>query len=80
MTIDIEQPDSNSTMLNIDNPKMTLTFVDSTEEKNYNMYLFKDIVNERKTIKTDMGEFNSQEVYDEILHRMRQWIPDLDIS
>lgn len=80
LTIDIEQPDSNSTMLNIDNPKMTLTFVDSTEEKNYNMYLFKDIVNERKTIKTDMGEFNSQEVYDEILHRMRQWIPDLDIS
>lgn len=80
MTIDIEQPDPNSTMLKIYNPKMKLTFVDSTDDKDFKMHLFEDIVQERKVIKTDMGEFNSQEVYNEILNRMRQWINDLDIS
>lgn len=80
LTIDIAKESSDSTMLKIDNPKMKLTFVDSTDKKDFKMSLFKDIVENREYIKTDMGVFKSIEVYDEIRNRMKQWIPDLDIT
>lgn len=79
MTIDIEK-ENNSAMVKINNPKYTLTFVDSSEKKDYKLHLLKDVVNRQETIKTDVGEFNSQEVYDKMRTHMRKWIPDLDIS
>lgn len=79
-TIDIEKKDPNSTMLDISNPKLKLTFVDSTNKKDFKMYLLEDYVKENEYIKTDMGIFKSSEVYDEITSRMRTWMPELDIT
>jgi len=80
LSIDIEKKAPNSTMLNISNPKMNLTFVDSTDKKDYKLYLLEDIVKNRKIIKTDMGEFDSKDVYDDVRNRMKYWIPELQIT
>lgn len=79
-TVDIEKKSADSTMLTIDNPALKLTFVDSTQDKDFKMHLLEDIVNTREFIKTDMGEFNSKEVYEEIKARMTKWMPELTIS
>lgn len=62
MTIDAQI--SESGMVKVDNPSMALTYVDSDEKADYKMHLLKDIVESQKTIKTDIGVFDSQEVYD----------------
>ncbi|MBM7095818.1 CapA family protein [Bacillus sp. H-16] len=80
LSIDVEKPSKNSTMLKIDKPKLKLTFVDSTDNRDFKLSLFEDIVNNRQVIKTDMGEFNSHEVYEELKTRLSQWVPDMDIS
>lgn len=79
MTVDVEKPEG-SKMTKISNPKFTLTYVDSGENKDYKLHLLRDVVNRQKTIKTDIGEFDSQEVYDRMRNHMRHFIPDLDIS
>src|SRR5699024_8817631 len=79
-TIDIEKKSPSSPILNIDNPKIKLTFVDSSDKKDYKLYLLEDIVEQRDMIKTHMGDFDSVEVYENIKKHMRRWIPDLDIS
>lgn len=81
MTIDIEKSSNpDSSLLKIDNPTLKLTYVDSTDKKDYKLYLLKEIVENQKTIKTDIGEFDSKEVYDRMLSHMTKWIPNLDIS
>jgi len=60
-------------------PSFKLTFVDSKDQKDYTMYLLKDIVDKNESIKTDMGEFDSKEIYSEMRKHMSKWIPDLDI-
>lgn len=79
MTVDIEKPEG-SQMAKITNPKFTLTYVDAGDKKDYKLHLLKDIVSKQKTIKTDVGEFDSQEVYDRMRSHVRHYIPDLDIT
>lgn len=79
MTVDVEKPEG-SKMTKISNPKYTLTYVDSGDKKDYKLHLLKDVVQRQSTIKTDVGEFDSQEVYDRMRNHMRHFIPDLDIS
>ena len=79
MTVDVEKPE-NSKMTKISNPKYTLTYVDSGDKKDYKLHLLKDIVDRQKTIKTDVGEFDSQQVYDRMRNHMQHYIPNLDIS
>lgn len=81
MTIDVEKPiQSNGSLLKISRPTFRLTYVDSSDNADYKMYLLKDIVENQKTIKTDVGEFDSREVYERMIKHMTKWIPDLDIS
>lgn len=80
LSIDIEKPDPESTMLKIDNPQLKLTFVDSTDNRDFKLSLFKDIVEDRDYIKTDMGLFDPNEVYEEIKNRMTSNVPELIIS
>src|SRR5699024_8807860 len=81
MTIDIEKSSNpNNSLLKIDNPTLQLTYVDSTDKKDYKLYLLKDIVENQKTIRTDVGEFDSKLIYDRMLSHMTKWIPNLDIS
>lgn len=79
MSIDIEKEEGHS-LTKMTKPKITLTFVDSSDKKNYKLYLLKDIVDNQKTIKTDVGEFDSHEIYDRMRNHMRKWVPDLDIT
>jgi len=79
MTIDVEKPDESS-LLKIDSPKMHLTYVDAGEKKDYKLHLLKDVVERQETIITDVGEFNSREVYDRMINHLREYIPDLDVS
>ena len=81
MTIDVEKRiQSEGSLLKISNPTFKLTFVDSTDKKDYKLRLLKDVVKEQDIIKTNVGEFNSKEVYDRMINHMKKWIPDLDIS
>src|SRR5690625_298080 len=80
-TIDIEKPSlEKNSLLKIDNPTMSLTYVDTGDKGDYKMHLLKDIVDNQDIIKTDAGDFKSKEVYNRMLAHMRKWIPDLDIS
>ncbi|WP_233443850.1 CapA family protein [Halalkalibacterium halodurans] len=81
MTIDIEKPtpDKNA-LLKIDNPTIKLTYVDSCDKRTYKLHLLEDVVKNQEFIKTHMGVFKSQEVYDRIITHMRKWITDLNIS
>ncbi|HEX6593686.1 MAG TPA: CapA family protein [Bacillota bacterium] len=80
LTIDIEKKSPSNPILTIDNPKIKLTFVDSSDRKDYKLYLLEDIVDQREMIKTHMGDFDSIEVYESIKNHMKKWIPDLEIS
>lgn len=81
MTIDIEKPPQTfGSLLKIDNPTMKLTYVDSCDKADYKLHLLEDIVQQQTTIKTDIGEFNSKEVYERMIEHMTKWIPDLNIT
>src|SRR5690625_669345 len=80
-TIDIEKPlPWKNSLLKIDNPTMKLTYVDSSDKKDYKLHLLKDIVDAQETIKTSAGEFDSREVYERMQSHLRKWIPDMDIT
>lgn len=79
LTIDVEKPSEESALLKIDNPIIRLTYVDSSDEKTYKLYLLEDIVKNKKFIKTNVGNFESQKVYDHVRNHMRKWIPDLTV-
>ncbi|MCR6112291.1 CapA family protein [Bacillus sp. A301a_S52] len=79
LTLDVVKK-NNSPIVKAINPKMQLTFCDSSDKGDYKMHLLKDIVNEREHIKTHMGDFDSTDVYNEITEHMKTWVPDLDIS
>lgn len=81
MTIEVEKKlQSNGSLLKIYNPTFKLTFVDSSDNKDYKLRLLKDVVEEQETIKTNVGEFNSKMVYERMITHMKKWIPDLNIS
>ncbi|MCD8501699.1 MAG: CapA family protein [Bacillaceae bacterium] len=80
LTLDIEKKSPDSTMLEITNPEIKLTFVDSTDNRDFKLSLFEEIVETRETLKTDMGQFDSREVYEEIKQRLSKEVPELTIS
>lgn len=80
MSVEIEKKDPNSTNLNVKNPTYKLTFVDSTDKKDFKLSLLKDIVNEREYIKTDSGTFNAKQVYHDVIKHLKKNIPDLDVT
>ncbi|OLO42435.1 poly-gamma-glutamate biosynthesis protein [Alkalihalophilus pseudofirmus] len=80
LTVDVEKPAAKNSIVKVTNPKMKLTFVDSTDKEDYKMYLLEDFVAEKDIIRTHMGDFNSSEVYAEIKDHLRTWIPDMEIS
>src|SRR5699024_5436154 len=64
MSIDIEkEPGNNKSLVQFSNPKMNLTFIDSTEKEDYKLYLLKDIVENSSVIKTHVGDFDSKMIY-----------------
>src|SRR5699024_11213941 len=81
VTIDVEKklPEKNS-LLKIGNPTMNLTSVDSCDKGDYKLYLLRDIVNQQKSIKTEVGEFDSKEIYERMLKHMTEYIPNLDVK
>ncbi|MEZ2457750.1 CapA family protein [Salinicoccus roseus] len=80
MTVDIEKPSDDDRVLKVNQPNLKLTFTDSTDKKNYKLYILEDIVKEREYIKTDHGDFESKQVYDDVKKRLGQFIPDMTIS
>ncbi|MHC0552918.1 hypothetical protein [Salinicoccus sp. CNSTN-B1] len=80
MTVDIEKPSGDNPILKVDKPNLKLTFTDSTDKKNYKLYMLEDIVKEREYIKTDHGDFESEQVYHDVKKRLGQFIPDMTIS
>ncbi len=81
LTIDIEKDfTTNSSLLKFSNPKMQLTYVDSSHKKDYKLRLLKDVVEASPVIKTNIGEFPSEKVYERMKNHMRYWLSDLDVS
>lgn len=81
MTIDVEKPvQKYGSLLEIKNPTMTLTYVDSGDKEDYKLHLLKDVVENQKTIKTDVGEFDAKEVYNRMVDHLTKYIPDMKIT
>lgn len=81
LTIDIEKPSSGkNSFLKVSNPTFKLTFVDTTDKKDYKLYLLEDVVKNQEFITTNWGIFKSEEVYERMKNHMRKWIPDLNIT
>lgn len=80
LTIDVEKPSDDNPLLKIGNPTIRLTYVDSTDQETYKLYLLEDIVKQQDYIKTHMGTFDAKETYEKIRNHMKRWIPDLTIS
>ncbi|MDV2583320.1 CapA family protein [Alkalibacillus haloalkaliphilus] len=80
LTIDVEKTTKESKVLNLVKPKLVLTFVDACDKKDFKMYTLKEYVKRNRYIKTESGQFNSQEVYDEVRERLKQNIKDLEIE
>lgn len=81
MTIDIDPPSEESGyMFKVHNPTMTLTYVDATEKADYKMHLLKDIVESQDKIRTDVGTFDSKEVYERMINHLRKWIPNMKVT
>lgn len=76
LTVDIAKPHEHQPV--ISNPTFTLTLVDSLDK--YKMHLLSDYVANNSTIKTHMGEFDSQKAYQQMLDLMKTWIPEMDVK
>lgn len=80
MHIDIEkEPNNRKSLITFDNPTFRLTFVDSTDKADYKMYLLKDYVENNKTIRTHVGDFDSKEIYEKMVSHMKTYMPDLNV-
>lgn len=78
MSIDVEKDlTTQNGFVKFSDPKMKLTFVDTTD---YKMYLLKDVVKERKYIETEHGTFESEQIYQRMKDHLTKFIPDLDVS
>lgn len=81
MSIDIEkEPANKKSLVKFSNPTMKLTYVDSTDKADYKLHLLEDVVKSQRVIKTHVGDFDSQKIYDRMISHMKTWIPDLNIS
>lgn len=79
MTIDIEKP-VNGQLFNISNPTFRLTYVDSGDERDFKIYLLKDLADKQKTINTHVGKFDARIIHEKMVAHMKKWIPDLNIK
>jgi len=79
LTIDIEKSEMNN-MVDISNPTFNLTYVDASDKKDYKMYLLKDIVDAQDTIKTDDGDFGTNEVYERMISHVRYYLPNMKVK
>lgn len=79
MTVDIEKPAGDNSVLKVGTPTLNLTFTDSTDKMDYKLYMLKDIVEEREFIKTHQGDFESNKVYQDLKDRLGQFLPDMTI-
>src|SRR5699024_175353 len=80
MNIEVEKPSTKKySLVKLSNTTIKLSFDDHVSRA-YKLQLLEDVIEERKTIKTHMGEFDSKEIYDRVISHMRKWVPDLIVS
>src|SRR5699024_5464911 len=79
LTVDIEQ-EINKKELKINKLTFNLTYVDSSDTKDYKIHLLKDVVNQHNYIKTNDGEFEAEKVYRDMIDHLSKYIPDMKIS
>ncbi|WP_240452385.1 CapA family protein [Virgibacillus sp. YIM 98842] len=80
LSLDIEKPSPKYKEVVIKNPKYRLTFVKREKRLRYNIYIFEDWLKENDYIITSDGKFLSRDVYENVVNRMKKWIPNLEIS
>lgn len=79
LTIDIEYEEE-SQFVRINNPTFQLTFVDSSDQKDYKIHLLKDMVDSQKVIKIKNKEFNLNEVYNRMIQHVSQREPNIQVK
>ncbi|ALX49945.1 CapA family protein [Lentibacillus amyloliquefaciens] len=80
LSLDITKPRENYTGIEIKNPKYELTFVSNERHRNYKIHVFRDWIKENKEIKTAEFVFDSNQVYEDVVNRMRKEIKSLEIN
>lgn len=66
--------------IQIKNPELHLTFVDANRSARYQMHHFLNYIEKHPFIKTPHGEFDSLEVYSELLERYKSWMPEIELK
>ena len=79
LTLDLVKPNPEYKEVIVKNPSYRLTFT-KKESNRVNIYELEKWIKKNKTIETTDALFRSKEVYKKIKNRMKEWIPDLDIS
>lgn len=79
LSLEIEKKED-SPSLEFHNPTINLTYVDTYDKKDYKMHSFVDYIQKNPTLITRNGDFDSLEVYTELVSRMRHRLPELIIK
>lgn len=77
LNITIEKPIEKGPV-KFSSPEFTLTFVDMYD--GYKMHKLYDYIQENKTIKTHMGEFDSQEAYEKMYNLIKKYYPEINVK
>lgn len=78
LSLNISKTDSQYKNISITNPKFRLTFVEREKRLRYVNNLLEEYIEDNNYIEMAEGKFESSEVYNNVITRLRTYIPDLD--
>lgn len=78
--LDIVKKSENAADIVVENPELHLTFVDANRQARYQMHHFLKYIEKHPYIKTPHGEFDSLEVYSELIERYKSWMPEIELK
>ena len=79
LRLKITKPDLNYNKVLIENPRYDLTFVNREERLRYDIYTFRNWMENNEYIETKEGKYKSAEVYQKVINRLRENMKELEI-
>lgn len=79
LRLKIRKPDPAYNQIVVEDPCYDLTFVNREERLRFDVYSFKNWMTENAYIETKYGKFKTEEVYQQVINRLRKNIKDLTV-
>src|SRR5699024_746121 len=80
LSLDIVKKSDRVADIQVENPVLDLTYVDASRRSRYQMHHLLKYIEKHPYIKTAHGEFDSLEVYSELLSRYKDWMPEIELK